>query len=392
MKSWIILLFCIMFTLFSCKSITKEQVSMPEINKSITNLKLSDCMEPNVFSFAVIPDTQYYVYVMHQNFHNKFCPINQWEIFYRQTQFIANNSIKNGGPFSFALHVGDFVESRSFWKIEWELASKCMDNMDNELPFLAVPGNHDYDHWTIGKQIYGSKKYNEYFGPDSYFFKGKDWYKGSSGEGRNSWAIFEGAGRQFIVIGLEEEPSEKSVQWAQTIIDNNPHLPVIILTHEYLRSKQEIDLTDNSIDPNEYIPNTNFQFCASNNRRSKNGLLPEKLWNTFISKNNQIFLVICGHAGSKTRGTAYRADINKDGYTTYSIMSDFQYFKNYYEMMGIKAKKKRYCGDGWMNIIKIDFDKNNIHLSTYNTETGDVMNEEPYNMDFPINWDWDERF
>ena len=55
-------------------------------------------------------------------------------------------------------------------------------------------------------------------------------------------------------------------------------------------------------------------------------------------------------------------------------------------------KKPRDCGDGWMSVIDIDLTNKKIDFSCFNSDTGLFINQEPYMMTFPIDWNWEERF
>jgi len=374
---------CIIFS--NCKNTPKTEVST---NKSIIpatkelNIHQKKWTNQDGFSIAIIPDTQRYVDFLNQK---PLYVVNQWEIFNRQTKYIAENSIINGGDFSFALHVGDVVDHRSHVLSEWTKAAKCMNNLNGQIPFLIVPGNHDYDTWDFKHHTIGSGTYNLFFGPKSKYFKNKTWYKGSYATGRNSYAIFNGADRKFLVIGLELNPDQKTINWARSILNNHKELPCIILIHQYITVSQGKTLTDSKW--------KNFYFADTNYRESQKGLIPQELWNQFISQHDQIFLVVCGHSYSKNKGAGYRVDKNAHGYTTYSILSNFQSFNNYLNDSGIEYKKEAHgCGDGWMSILDINFTNKSIDFSCYNTETKMFLHGEPYEMSFPIDWDWEERF
>ncbi len=389
--------FIIIFLLLiiSCKTTHKEGFLFePLEHKELPAFRPNKWNTNEGFSIAIIPDTQSYVDVKSQTYYKNPYPINQWEIYYRQTQFIAEHSIQNGGDFSFALHVGDHVEKCSKQEFEWSADNNAMNNLNNNIPFLTVPGNHDYDKWILNKQVEGSKKYKEYLGPDSNLFKDKYWYKGSTKEGRNSYAIFEAANQKILVIGLELNPDEDSIKWAQYILNEYNSFPTIILIHQYLSSQQESINSNNKHKQNtNYIPNINYKFSKTNYRQLHSGWLPEQVWNNFISENKQIFLVISGHVGTSNNGCGYRIDKNKAGLTTYSFFSNFQFYNKYLNNLNVNYKKRsRDCGDGWMSIIDIDLTNKKIDFSCFNTETGQFNNSEPYTMTFPIDWDWEERF
>ena len=394
---YIILLLPLFF--FSCKSNSRHVTMFQSITTSKTfSFREKKWDENNGFSIAVIPDSQSYTNMDSQKFNYIPYIINQWEIYYRQTAFIAQNSVKNGGDFAFALHVGDHVDHRNWRPREWKLSAICFENLNGQLPVITVPGNHDYDTWSGSKhQTIGSNTYNKYYGPDSSFFKDKEWYKGSSQNGRNSYGIIKAADKEFIVIGLELNPDDYSIIWAQEVLNKYKTLPAIVLIHEYLSKNQETQKETDNVETiitngEEYKKGINFAFTNVNYRIKNNGWTPSKIWNDFISKNNQIFLVVCGHVGTETKACGYRIDKNQDGFSTYSLLSNFQDFRNYLNEHGIKYKRKPHaCGDGWFSIIDIDLKNKQIDFSCFNSETGKFMHGEPFEMTFPIDWDWEER-
>ncbi|MBR5646581.1 MAG: metallophosphoesterase [Treponema sp.] len=372
-------------SIISCKSSngTPETVLSSEV-KNPVSYNGKKWQNNEGFSIAIIPDSQAYVNYAAQTTSPEPYVTDQWKIYYRQTEFIARNSVQNGGYFSFVLHVGDHVEHSAAYQIEWDLAVKCFANLDGQIPVLTVPGNHDYDGYNrYTQESWGSQYYNKYFGPDSVFFKNKSWYKGSYEDGKNSCAVFDACGKKFLVIGLEVNPDDNAIRWAQKVLDENKNLPAIILTHAYLHFNKEF-----SFNPD----NKNYRYTNARYRRKVSDWTPKKLWNDFISRNNQIFLVICGHEATRTKACSYRIDKNKNGYTTYSVLSDFQFYSDYLKKNNIPNKKKTlFCGDGWFSVLDINLKDKTIDFSCFNSETGETKKGEPFELSFPIDWDWDER-
>ena len=336
------------------------------------------------FTIAVIPDSQNYVNVSTQK-TNKY-PLDSAQIFYNQMQYIADNSEKNNGPIVFAVHVGDHVSHWGKYGSEWKRAEKAMSIIDGIVPFIAVPGNHDYDlvfDYGGGKnnRINGGELYNKYFGPDSKFFSDKEWYKGSYSGGMNSYVIYNIKGIDFLFIGLEMEPSDKALKWAQSVINENPGLPTILTTHEYLSLSYE---------------KSNPGRIAFSNSKYRKGIAEsintgKQIWDKLIKQNNQIFLILCGHVYKGDLGEAVRTDVNTNGYKVYSLLQDYQGRKSLFTELGLEGKGLN-CGDGWLRLLCFDLDKKEIHVQTYSTEFNRY--ETDYDSDFIItfDWEWEERF
>ena len=121
------------------------------------------------FCIAVIPDTQNYTNYSTNKDSSSSYSINQADFFYNQMQYIANNSIKNGGNIGFAVHVGDHVSHWGKHLSEWERADKGMRILNDIVPFIVVPGNHDYDEvysadGGSNNRIKGNILFSKYFG------------------------------------------------------------------------------------------------------------------------------------------------------------------------------------------------------------------------------------
>lgn len=379
MKRLFLLFFIFQLALTSCnttaeleKNYSALQNQSNRIQKKYEKRSLTN---PNNFSFVLIPDTQSYVDFRLQKHSIINYPVNQKDIYYNQMKFIAENSVQNNGEFSFAIHLGDFVDHRTWVASEWTTAEKGFDILHNQIPFLIVIGNHDYDSWKGQHLSYGTYSFNESFGAKSKYFKKQSWYGGSNGTG-SSWAIFEAGNTQFLILALELEPSDKALSWAQEIIDSHKGMPTIYATHSYLCQGAEHGTLSES------------EFTDNYNRRKYPSNTSEQVWEKFISKNDQIFLVVCGHASEE----GFRKDINDFGHTTYAILSDYQDRNEYLAFRNLSAKEIHGCGDGWLRFMNFDLDKKQIHVQTYSTEFECYEVDGDSDFYLPIDWEWNERF
>ena len=336
------------------------------------------------FTIAVIPDSQNYVNEATQK--SSSYSLDSAQIFYNQMKYIADNSEANDGSISFVVHVGDHVSHWGNKEGEWERAEKAMTIIDGIIPFIAVPGNHDYDiafDYGTGKnnRIDGGKHYNKYFGPDSKFFKNKEWYKGSYFNGMNSYVIYNIKGIDFLFIGLEFEPSDNALEWAQSVINENLNLPTIIVTHGYL------SLTYEKEAPGK------ISYWRSNYRKgyAETTNTGQQIWDKLIKNNQQIFMVLCGHIFQDELGESVRTDVNENGYKVYSLLQNYQGRKSLFDELGLKGKKLN-CGDGWLRLLNFDIDKKTIQVQTYNTETKKYEPDADSKFIIELDWDWYERF
>ncbi len=335
------------------------------------------------FTIAVIPDSQNYTDYRYQTISNPSFPIDFINVYQHQIEYISKNAISNGGDIVFAIHLGDNVLHHGEQELEWELASNTISLLDNVIPYGMVPGNHDYDERTQREDktwaFNGTTHFINYFGEKSIHFNNKEWYGGSFHEGLSSWIKFSACGIEFLFIGLELEAGDAVLDWAQSVIEQNKNLPTIVATHEYLHWGYDY------YNPGEH------RLCTNQYRRDSGDYnSASQIWEKFISKNKQIFIVLCGHAYNKEQGEAARTDINNDGYKVYQLLSDYEGRNELFKFL--QVSNSPYGGDGWFRLLHFDLNKQQIHIQTYSTEL--KRYEKDYDSDFIIqfDWNWEERF
>lgn len=349
------------------------------------------------FTIAVIPDTQNYVDATHQT--EAGFPIDAREIFYDQLDFVARNAESKGGDIAFMVLVGDVWQHASMPMdpAHAKLGLKRVDNplldgalppdpavaakemgiaregfarIDGVLPFSVLPGNHDYDaFWSdsrfppakgyrnpgtnpypFGQLHYGGlDNFRSVFGDSSPLFEGKPWYVGSFNGGSDNAVVFEAGGYRFLHLGLEMAPADDVLKWAETMIKAHPGLPTIVSIHDHLN-------TDGERKPN---PAVDFKLV---HREHNNA---EDVWTKFLSKQDQVFLVLSGHQ----HGQSHRVDTNLAGHQVYQILADYQDRNQILADMGDKVPPHSGIGDGWMRLMRFDLDAAapSLTVSTYST-------------------------
>ncbi len=321
------------------------------------------------FTIAVISDTQNYTDVTLPQPRG----INT---FIQQMQYLADN--KKNKNIIFATHVGDVVQhgdgqfrtgsigKYTLWntRTEWDYANLALSILDNaNIPFSLVPGNHDYDNYNWYKEnngpgdnrpLKGGSVWSSYFGANSKYFSGKDWYGGSYNNDMNSFQLITKGNLKFLHLSLQMEPTPADLQWAQHVLDVHPNLPVIITTHEWLDPSFNKETT-RANGYNAYFKGTDHQS-------------PDQVWDTFIRKNKNIFMVLSGHAWmpaveGNSHGQNLRIDKNDAGYPVYQVLQDYQG-----NTLGKDGKAgSDNGGAGWLRFIELDTDTKKIHFYTYST-------------------------
>lgn len=359
-------------------------------------------LRAETFTIAVVPDTQNYTDILDAQPRGI-------DTLSQQMQYIVDTRAQKN--LVFVTFVGDLVQRGDghfrtripnsptpqyrYWDTrgEWDNANHAVSILTQaSIPLSVVPGNHDYDnqsHWWEGEfvdwnghYLAGLRTWDYYFGPDSPHFKDKPWYGGSFRHGGNSYQFFTGGGKRFLHLGLQMNPGEADLQWAQGVIDANPGLPVIISTHEWLLAAADKDGgRDNTgiaiFDPHEHLK-------------------PDDVWDRFVRKNSRIFLILCGHQDAEphngvSQGENLRIDRNDAGYPVYQVLQDFQD-----NTVGADGKAgSANGGAGWMRFIEFDTKKNKIHFYTYSTllnkyagkagenTFGSYPNYSDFRLDFP---------
>ncbi|OYX33804.1 MAG: serine/threonine protein phosphatase [Caulobacterales bacterium 32-69-10] len=356
--------------------------------------------ETGRFTIAVLPDTQYYADYQRQRAEG--FPFDAAELLDQQTRFIAENARSRGGDIVFTTSVGDlwqhatvpmdpghavrglsaapnpflqknFAPTSKVQSVEIPIVVKAFRSIDGLMPFAVVPGNHDYDAmWTdsrypplekvdpavqrtLGVQHVGGLTNfvaASAFGSDSAFFAGKPWYVASNDAGADSAQIFSAGGYRFLHIGLQFNPPESSLRWAQTVMRQYPGTPTILTTHDYLSPKGE-RLSDPAMDARLVDPVDTS---------------PQMVWDQLISLNDQIFLVLCGHQ----YGQARREDRNAFGHQVDQILSDYQERGQSAADAGAGDGRPVGIGDGWLRLMTFDMTGAvpTIHVRTYSTFYG----------------------
>jgi hypothetical protein len=350
------------------------------------------------FTVAVISDTQNYS--NHRQQSEAGFPFNSREILWDMMHYIARNSVGNGGEIAFATGLGDMWQHPSsddldrvhaargdkavanpiihslippspeaVVDIEIPAVKAAYEIIADVLPFSVVPGNHDHDHlWTDANHPPSAHEYvpgdfmgigglhcgelvnwTRNFGAHTPFFKDKPWYVGSFREGANSAQIFNGGGYRFLHIGMEMSPEPEVIEWAESVLDAFPGLPTIISIHEFLNSngrRESIDCFDLSrLDPQRHNP--------------------ERLWERFISRHDQILAVLNGHF----HGVQQRVDQNQHGHDVYQFLSNYQSRKQSLRVTSPDTRVIDGIGDGWLRLMEFDLDaqRPQLRLRAYST-------------------------
>lgn len=290
------------------------------------------------FTVVLLPDTQFYSAVYPQ-------------IYQSQMNWIAANRATR--KIQFVLGLGDIVDNGSS-VTQWQNADAAVRILDRaSIPYLMPLGNHDYDN--IDPAGRSTTFFNQYFGPQRY--AGRSYFKGNypSGRADNMWAIFNVNGHPYLVIALEFYPRDAALTWASDILQANPTLDAILVTHAYTYSdNSRIAFCDADSPPTYHMTDAN------------NG---EQMWTKFASQFPNIRLVLSGHIQTGT-GVGRLATIGAGGNLVNQMLSDYQAY----------AKG----GDGWLRILHFYPSQNRIDVTTYSPYLNQYLTDADNAFSVPI--------
>ncbi len=281
------------------------------------------------FTIVALPDTQCYADTRHKQSARKWKDDNLQRYFFKQTEWARDN--KERLNISFLVHEGDIVQTD--YPEEWAIAKKAMSKLDGVVPYCLCLGNHDMGYQKTAKDEYSyttavnrTTHFNEYFPREKFANRPEFGGTYQANSHNNSWYHFENGGLKFMIVSLECKPRDEVLVWANEIVKNHPDHRVIVLTHSYLNS-------------NKTRTTKGFKMP---------GNLGEAMWQKFVKKHKNIFMVLCGHV----LGEAMLTSTGDHGNQVYQILSDYQ---------GLNKG-----GESWLRYMVFQPAKNKIEVFTYN--------------------------
>lgn len=171
-------------------------------------------------------------------------------------------------------------------------------------------------------------------------------------------------------MALEWRPNDNTparnpspLEWASQVLHTHPSMPVILSTHEYIDDSPP--------------------------GRSDAG---NAVFNTFVKRHNQIFMVLCGHfhnaeaggenAATRRDGEWHQVSTNDYGHPVIEVLQDFQDYPH--------------GGDGWLRIITFNLTAGKLHFETYSPaldeyQRDSIKEDGPRASNFTISLDLSAR-
>lgn len=285
-------------------------------------LTLSGCVlfsrapRTSSFSIIVLPDTQNY-------------SLYRPDLFVAQTRWIAEQ--KDILNVACVVHEGDITQGNT--EPEWRVADGAIRELDAAaVPYCITVGNHDLRDDESGR-LRDARLFNRHFGP--WRFEKKPWYGGHFGGGNeNAFYLIHASGMDFLILCLEFGPRDEVLEWANKVVAKHKRRRTIIVTHCYMYSDDTRVGKGDSWNPHGYG-------CKGNDG--------EEMWDKFVRKHKNVFLVLSGHILND--GLGRRTDVADEGNSVHQLLANYQQWMN--------------GGDGWLRIMRFLPAENRIIVTTY---------------------------
>lgn len=223
------------------------------VSASIADPQWSKEIEPvgeYAYSFALVGDTQNV---------NRLYP----EEYYKIYQWIVDNAEEK--KIAYVMGLGDITDGNS--SQEWQRAQESFWLLaENGIAHSQVRGNHD-----------GKDQFELYLGSDMDY---QDSIQGAYNDKMaNTWRLLQVGQVKYLIFALDYGFGDDVIEWAGEIIERYPDHNVIITTHAYMS--------------NNYTTLDYREECPPSTTGGVND--GDQMWDKFISKYENIQMVICGH-------------------------------------------------------------------------------------------------
>jgi hypothetical protein len=233
---------------------------------------------------------------------------------------------------------------------QWRNARTAFQLLDGVIPYIVVPGNHDYG---IGNANSRDTQFNTYFTPTDNpltdFTRGgilAEMGPNAFGERtleNAAYAFTAPDRRKLLILALEFGARQAAVDWANAVASKPRYdgYTKVLLTHAYL-----------------YDDGTRYDWAAKGKAQSDTPHAyrgtqadthdGEELWNELVRKHD-FQLVLCGHVGGDMVG--HLVSKNDAGQDVHQIVFNAQFLPQ--------------GGQGWLRLLEFLPDGKTVHVRTY---------------------------
>jgi hypothetical protein len=283
--------------------------------------------DDDFFTIAVVPDTQYETDVYPAMLE-------------AQMQYLATDRA--------VLHLADVLQEGDVVNTydqdtQWAAAAKYFDYLDGKVPFTIAAGNHDILDYQAGGRPH--PVYPEKF--DALMSKFPD-YTVTGSYRRNdfldTYSLLDAGGVSLLVLNLQYGAPDDVLEWAGQIVDQYPDRHVLLLTHDYLGSNDQIQGPGDTFQPNDENPTFN------------DGI---DIWTKFVAQHPNVQFVLNGHVTDPTSPTepwsvGRLVSSDSSGDDVYQTLTNYQTYND---------------GDGYLRLFKIYPATGQIDVTSYSPYT-----------------------
>lgn len=306
------------------------------------------------FSIVLLPDTQFYV----QSYPEMFLAETAWIVEQKQALNLA-----------FVLHLGDIVETFTL-QPEWDRANEALKMLESaQIPYVLSAGNHDTNLMNRGAVLM-----NQNF-PPSRFAPALQGTMENKIE--NAYYFLPAGGRTWLIVALEFGPRDEVLAWADGIFKQNADKPAILLTHAYMYLGQQRYDWINYPDPKQYWNPHGYNMPGTTNDG-------EEMFQKMVSKNENILMVVSGHATYPTGAAGLLSTKRANGYYLNEMLANYQGCPSDYMCINPETKRPVRGGEGMLRIIHFDPPNRRASVETYSPYLKMSRMDAPHHFDLPL--------
>jgi len=335
---------CLALGIACLLSFTSPAGAVPEANTAPSQAIAADS-----WVLVMLPDIQ--SYVDHAEHYPLLTGIMEWIAVNRDELNIAlvvqvgDLVFQNGVPLA-ELSSGDQNSTQ-----QWRNVRDAFDVLNGVVPYIVVPGNHDYGIVDADGRF---TQFNDYFQPATNPLNDPELGGILAGMGENAYGdhTLENAyydflapdGRRMLLMALEWGPRQNIVDWARGIASQDEYADYtkVLVTHAYM-----------------YHDDTRYDFADKGTGQGANPHVytgtqddthdGEELWDELVNAVPGFELVLSGHVGGDMVG--YLASESDYGHSVHQLLFNAQFLP-----LG---------GEGWIRLLEFDADGKTVRVHTF---------------------------
>ncbi len=303
--------------------------------------------EDFAWSMAIIPDPQSYSKFARNQPAMRL--LNAWIVNHLKSEKIALTLCTGDLVEQNGIEAGDGVSGDQSSIQQWEFISDAMRMLDGKIPYVVVPGNHDYGIRSAENR---ESKLDQFFPVDGNARSMGtliDCAPNAFGKKTLENAAYEfvaPGGVRYLILALEFAPRNEVLDWALEFARRPQYIDHvgIVLTHSYLDSNSK-----------------RVQWEGGYKIQTEGTNAGEGIWQKLVQPARNIRFVICGHIAAPDnfeKSVGYRYDMNAAGLPVHQILFDTQALGGGWNGNG---------GDGWIQLLHFSADGKTIGVKSIST-------------------------